>query len=149
MKLRIEDNFELYFKNGSDEWQKVWLKQCFPKTMPHNYLSVLNEDNEELILIKSLSSLSDETKDVISRYLKFKNFKIEIVEILGIEEEYGIRQWQVDTVQGARIFQTAVQDWPTKERGVIRIEDIHNDVYFADLDRLSKQSLKKLSFYVD
>jgi len=148
MKFYLKDNFELYLENEQYE-EKVWLKQCFPKTMPMSYLSVLNQDDKEVLLINKLTDINIDSQNVISKYLKFKNYKIEIIDIMKISEEYGVRQWEVLSSKGNRVFQTAIQDWPKVNGSLVTIEDINNDVYFIDQSKINPESLLKLKIYID
>jgi hypothetical protein len=56
------------------------------------------------------------------------------------------RRWRVETRQGARLFQTRLDDWPrTLPHGGLLIRDVTGDLYHlgrpADLDRGSRDLL--------
>ncbi len=73
-------------------------------------------------------------------------FIFDVSAVLEIEEEVELRNWLVRTHQGARRFQTRLDDWPRKlPDGGLLIRDVTGDFYRvsdpAQLDRTSRALL--------
>lgn len=151
MLFQLKDNFELLYMQNTSDGELVSLKQCFPKTNPERFLSVLDKEGRELELIDSLSSLNEGDKVVIAKYLAFKNFRMRILKILSVEEEFGVRVFKVITDRGERSFQMTLQDWPyMNAEGQVVFEDINSDVYIIDdYSSLDKCTKKYLYTYVE
>lgn len=149
--FELNTNYELLYKSDEGDSQLVSLKQCFPKSYPDQYLSVLSKDGHELKMLESLNALSPSDKEVVTKYLNFKNFRMRITKILSVDEEFGVRVFKVVTDRGERIFQMAMQHWPyLNASDEVIFEDINSDVYIIDnFDDLDKKTRKYLYTYVE
>jgi len=152
MEFTLSRSYELLFKKDiSSESVLVSMKQCFPKSMPDKYLSVLDKEGRELELIDSLSSLDEKNKKIVSHYLQFKNFRMRIKRIISVEEEFGVRVFNVETDRGERSFQMTLQSWPYMNKyGQVIFEDINSDVYMIDdYSEVDAKTKKYLYTYVE
>jgi hypothetical protein len=148
-ELSYRDTNELYYHANGEE-KLVSLKQCFPRTMPDKYLSVMDNEGKEIALIDNIDDLDEHNRKVVSLYLRFKNFNFTVTKIVNIEEEYGVRNWEVETEQGSRRFQTDLQEWPkVNYSNEMSVEDINGDKYLANMTKLDDKSLKILDVYLD
>ena len=111
MKLMLDKDKNIFLEEKG-EWVQTDLCPCFPKTDPHSYLSLKNSEGEELQLIESLSSLEKKNADIIKEHLDFLNFKFIIKGIYAISEDFGVRNYHVETHLGPRRLQTELDDWP-------------------------------------
>ncbi|MFT6633634.1 MAG: hypothetical protein ACJAS4_003605 [Bacteriovoracaceae bacterium] len=129
MLFKIAKNMELYFFQNQS-WAPVDLKPCFPNSFKDKYFSIRDKDGKEVYLIESLAQLEEINRKTIIEYLKFKTFRFEIVGIHRIEEDFGVRHFEVKTNKGDRNFQTNLDDWPTIQKdGSILIDDLFGDQY--------------------
>jgi len=78
-------------------------------------------------------------------------FVMEIVRLESVEEEVEIRQWNVEALQGARLFQTRLDDWPRElPGGGVLIRDLAGDLCVVpDPGALDKHSRSLLWAFVD
>ncbi|MBT4792280.1 MAG: DUF1854 domain-containing protein [Halobacteriovoraceae bacterium] len=130
MMFKLEDNMALSYL-VEKIWCAVEVKPCFPLTDVAHFFSVRNDDGAELLLIESLSDLEKEDQPIIQRYLNFKTFCFEIIGLYQVEEDFGVRHFEVKTKQGDRNFQTKLDDWPKKmPNGSFLITDLNGDEYF-------------------
>jgi hypothetical protein len=150
MKLEFKNNFELQFEVDK-KMVPVKLIQCFPENHPQKYLSVVDEDGKELAFIESLDQISSEMAQEVKCYLKYKNFRFEILKIEDVEDNFGLRNWKVVTKQGKRTFQMTVQDWPKLlKNNDVYFTDLAGDQYFlADYKKLDKISKRHLVSYIE
>lgn len=136
MNFKIAEDKKLFWLQNKTWWE-VELKPCFPTSNPNKYFSIRDEKGNELSLIENLDNLDDENRSIIENYLSFKNFVFEILGIYTVDEDFGLRHFEVKTSKGDRCFQTPLEDWPeVDEDGTIRINDLYGEQY----------QIKKLEF---
>jgi len=129
-----------------DEERAVWVRRCFPWSEPGRYLSLRDGDEEEFALVRDPAELDAASRAALETALALAGFVFDITRVLEIEEEVEIRRWRVETKQGARLFQTRLDDWPRPlPHGGLLIRDVTGDLYHlgrpADLDRESRDLL--------
>jgi hypothetical protein len=153
--LELEGETALTLRSAGDgrlfaivggETVAVRLRQCFPWSEPHRYLSLRDEDDEEVALVEDPAALEPESRRAIEQALAEAGFVLHVVRVLSIEEEVEIRQWKVETKHGPRSFQTHLDDWPRAlPMGGLLIRDVAGDLYFLgaphEMDRTSKELL--------
>jgi hypothetical protein len=129
----------------------VKLRRCFPWTAPNRYISLQTEDNEELALVADPIELDAASRQALSRALADVGFVLQILRIHELEEEFELRCFDVDTPQGRRTFQTALDAWPreTPDGGLL-IEDVAGDLFrIDDPDALDPRSRELVWELVD
>jgi len=150
--LELENTTEVRIQNGllfaivDGEPVSVRLRQCFPWSEPHRFLSLRDEDDEEVALIEEPAVLAPESRYAIEQALAEAGFVLEVTRVVSIEEEVEIRQWKVETKHGPRSFQTHLDDWPRAlPNGGLLIRDVAGDLYLlatpGEMDRRSKELL--------
>ena len=135
-----------------DNWERpVWVRRCFPWSEPGQFISLRNDDDEELALVGDVAELDEASRRVLEQALADAGFVFELTGVLGIDEEVEIRHWRVTTRQGERSFQTRLDDWPRElPRGGLLIRDLSGDLYhLPDPALLDKNSRKLLWAFVD
>jgi hypothetical protein len=134
-----------------DEAVAVRLRQCFPWSEPHRFLSLRDEDDEEIALVEDPAQLAPSSRQALEHALTDAGFVLEVVRVLSIEEEVEIRQWHVVTAQGERFFQTHLDDWPrVLPKGGLLIRDVAGDLYLlADPTSMDARSRTLLWAFVD
>ncbi len=129
-----------------DQERAVWVRRCFPWSEPGHYLSLRDNDENEFALVRDPAELDAVSREALETALAVAGFVFEITRVLEIEEEVEIRRWRVETRQGARVFQTRLDDWPRSlPHGGLLIRDVTGDLYHlgrpAALDRHSRALL--------
>lgn len=151
-ELTIERRLDgqLWATMDGDE-RPVRVHRCFPWSEPGRFLSLRDQDNEEFALVGALDELSLASRRVLEGAIAEAGFVLEVTRIEEVEEEVEIRRWKVDTRQGARSFQTRLDDWPTDvPGGGIVIRDVAGDLYHvADPESMDDRSRKWLWAFVD
>ena len=130
----------------SEGFRPVVVRRCFPWSEPTRHISLRNDDDVEVALVRDPSRLDPESRAALELALAEAGFLLELTRIVSVEEEVEIRHWSVDTRQGPRTFQTRLDDWPrTLPGGAILIRDVAGDLYHirapAELDRQSRDLL--------
>jgi hypothetical protein len=150
-----EPDEEMLFRRSADgrlhvivegETVPVRLRQCFPWSEPRRYLSLRNDDDEEVAMVEDPATLPTASRAALEGALADAGFVLEVTRVLSIDEEVEIRHWEVETAQGPRAFQTHLDDWPrVLPDGGLLIRDVGGDLYRLpeppSLDRRSRELL--------
>lgn len=129
----------------------VRVHRCFPWSEPGRFLSLRDDDHEELALVRALDDLDDASRAALEGAVAEAGFVLEVTRIVNVDEEVEIRTWEVDTRQGPRSFQTRLDDWPTDvPGGGIVIRDVAGDLYHVrDPAVMDPRSRRWLWAFVD
>ena len=129
----------------------VIVRPCFPWSEARRYLSLRDDANQEVALVKDPGQLDPASRDTLEQALVEAGFLLEVIRVLEVEEEVEIRHWRVETRQGPRTFQTRLDDWPRSlPGGGFLIRDVAGDLYhIAAPGQLDKQSRELLWAFVD
>lgn len=133
------------------EARPVWVRRCFPWSDPMCYVSLRDQDENEVALVADPEALDAESREALEWALASAGFVFQVTRVLEIEEEVEIRNWRVQTRQGERRFQTRLDDWPLElPGGGLLIRDVAGDLYrLAEAGRLDKKSRALLWAFVD
>jgi hypothetical protein len=150
VRLERRIDGQLWAISGKDE-RAVWVRRLFPWSRPVQYVSLRDDDENEVALIRDFGELDRQSRCVLEEALAEAGFVLRIARILEIDEEVEIRNWRVETPYGARTFQTRLDDWPREvPGGGVLIRDVAGDLYLvADPDGLDKKSRDLLWAFVD
>lgn len=131
--------------------EAVRVHRCFPWSEPGCYLSLRDTANEEFAFVASLDELDEGSRAALEQALVEAGFVLEVTRIADVDEEVEIRSWSVETRQGARSFQTRLDDWPTEvPGGGIVIRDVAGDLYHVrDPEAMDEGSRRWLWAFVD
>jgi hypothetical protein len=127
----------------------VKLRRCFPWTFPERYISLQTEENEELAFVADPAQLDAASQAALSQALAEAGFVFLITRVHSVEEDFELRCFKVETPQGSRAFQTALDAWPreTPDGGLL-IEDVAGDVFRIEdprtLDARSRELMWEL-----
>jgi hypothetical protein len=129
----------------------VTVRPCFPWSESQRYISLRDDDHNEVALVKDAAALDPESRAVLEQALAEAGFLLEVTQVLKVEEEVEIRHWRVRTRQGERCFQTRLDDWPRSlPDGGFLIRDVAGDLYhIAAPGALDKRSRELLWAFVD
>ena len=124
----------------------VRVHRCFPWTAPGCFVSLRDQEEEEVALVRDLSELEPESRRVLQSALLEAGFVLEVESVESIEDEIEIRTFRVRTRQGPRRFQTLRDEWPRPmPGGGILLRDVAGDLYLVRdpqaLDRASRDRL--------
>ena len=138
-------------RGGGGAARAVWVQRCFPWSEPGRFLSLRDDDEEEFALVRDPAELDPASRRVLEEGLVAAGFVFEVTRVIAIDEEVEIRHWRVETRQGARTFQTRLDDWPRLlPHGGLLVRDVAGDLYhLADPTALDKRSRALLWAFVD
>jgi hypothetical protein len=124
----------------------VQVRRCFPWTAPARFVSLRDEEETEVALVRDLDELDPVSQRALAASLAEAGFVLDIEAVDHVEDEIEIRTFQVRTRQGPRRFQTLRDEWPRPlPGGGILLRDVAGDLYRvadpAQLDRYSREQL--------
>jgi len=150
-RLSLATDGRLLFQATNGTSHSVRVVRCFPWSEPSRYVSLRDADDAELYFIDRIDVLDADSRRALEGALVAAGFVLCITAIASIEEDFEIRRWQVQTVQGPRSFQTPLDAWPHETpSGELVIEDVAGDLYrFPKLDTLDAKSKQLLWAFID
>jgi hypothetical protein len=149
-QLSYKDN-NLYLHRADGSSVMVQARPCFPWSEPSKYITLRDFQNRELELVGDPAVLDAGSRLALEAGLAASGFIFRIQRIACIEVEFEIRNWTVTALQGQRIFQTRLDEWPkSMPGGGFLLRDVAGDIFFIPpLKDLDIGSRDVLSDYVD
>lgn len=149
-KIERREDRQLWVVRGKTA-SRVRVKRCFPWTEPSRYISLRDDQDNELALVKCLTRLDRDSRAVMEEALAEAGFVLEIIRLESLERDFEIRSWTVETRQGPRTFQTKLDDWPRAlPNGGLLIRDVAGDLfYIPNPGALDFKSQRLLWAFVD
>ena len=118
-------------------------RRLFPVSNPDTYITLLDEDGVEKMVIRSLSDLTKASAAVIRESLEDYYLVPRILRILSKAEKYGTLRWTVETDRGVISFdiRNRNHDISVMRSGFVRVRDANDNRYvIEDCNKLDKKS---------
>jgi len=156
-RLSTEDELKVEKRVDGQLWAgrngnatAVQVVRCFPWSQPDRFISLRDDDENEVALISELSELDRESRISVEGALIEAGFVLQIEKVYSVNEDFEIRNWKVKTRQGDRSFQTKLDDWPIKlPGGNILFRDVSGDLFFIeDIDKLDEETRRHLWAFI-
>ena len=122
-------------------------RRLFPVSSLDTYITLLDKDGKEAALIRSLSSLSADSRATVVASLDDYYLVPHITRIISSDEKYGTLRWVVETDRGVKGFDIRNRNHDIKvyKDGRVRVRDSDDNRYVIDDFRaLDSQSRSKL-----
>lgn len=152
-KFRRNGDFLAVTLNSADtkEYTRVKLHRMFPFNCPDNYISVLNNDSEEIGIITDFSNFDTDTVELIKNELDRKYYVCKLNSIISVKERFGFSYWKAMSEHGEISF--TIKDVHSSIRvngiGNILISDIDSNRYeLPEMDKLDSKSKKLIELYL-
>jgi hypothetical protein len=84
--------------------------RTFPLTDPEHYISLLDEEEDEIGVIEDPRKLEAKSRRVLRSLLDHTYFLPIIQKIKRITEDYGVYRWEVETNKGEKTFEIRGRD---------------------------------------
>jgi hypothetical protein len=140
-----------HFAHWGEHTASVRVVRCFPWSERDRFFSIRDGEDHEIALINTLNDLFNASVQVLEQALAEAGFIFEVTRVQEVREEFEIRNWTVQTAQGARTFQTRRDEWPRRTgQGGMLVRGVAGDLYhIASEESLDPDSKRLLSVYVD
>ena len=145
LKLEWRKDGQLWAVRNGEE-KPVRVRRLFPWSVPARHVSLRDAHDHEFALVGPREMLDAASAQALDEAMVAAGFVLEVTAVLDIDEEVEVRAWKVETRQGARTFQTHLDDWPRETPGGgLLIRDVAGDLYHvprpAALDPESREWL--------
>ena len=151
------ENAAFFRKNGflylnfDGKEQRVFLCRQFPFELLWEFVSVLDEEQNEVGIIRRLSDFGDEAQELLGTELKRRYYTPVIQRIISMKERYGFSYWKVITESGEVSF--TLHD---TYRSIIHAGEYRLFLFDVDGNRfeipdvrvLDRKSYKKIELYL-
>ena len=129
----------------------MFLVRAFPFSNADCFISVQDEQNEEIGIIENLSDFDEDTAAVLKEQLKLRYFTPKITKILKAKDMGGMAYFECETDKGNASFCFRIGT-----EAILRLSDtriIFNDEQgnrfeIEDITRLSQKEQKKIDLYI-
>ena len=151
------ENALFYQKNGflyiryREKEQRVFLCRQFPLEMLWEFISVLDESQQEIGIIRRTDLFRGEVKELLETELKRRYYAPVIEEILQVKERYGFSYWKVRTEEGTvnftlhDTFRSIVR---AQENRLLLLDVDGNRFEIPNVEDLDRKSYKKIELYL-
>lgn len=125
-------------------------RRLFPITDPENYITLLDSKEKEKALIKSLSSVTKESREAIEGCFGDYYMIPKITAVLAVEDRLGTLKWRVMTDRGEVTFRIRNRhsDIKVLDGNRLFVRDSNDNRYLSDLDSLDKASMRLIFSYL-
>ncbi len=150
-------NSSFYFKNGflyiktEGVDTRAILARQFPFDRLWEYISVLDPEQNEVGIIRTLEDFSGEDKKLLREELSRRYYSPVVKKILAMKERYGFSYWRVETSEGEMKFtmsDTFRNILHVGEHRLIFLDVDGNRFEIPDVTRLDKKSCKFIELYL-
>jgi len=144
----------LALDNGGEqkEYNRIFLHRAFPFELGFEYISVLDDEKNEIGMIYNVSDFDDSSRDVIVKEIERKYYSPAIKEIKSLKERYGFSHWRV-VLDDGREHSFTMQDTyknilHTSEDSIILVDVDSNRYTVKSISGLSARSYRKIELYL-
>ena len=123
----------------------------FPFELEWEFISVMNEEQAEVGIIKSVSLFEGVGEELIRTELRRRYYAPVIDKILGVKERYGFSYWRVHTAEGNVSFtlhDTYRSIIRASHNRVVLLDVNGNRFEIPDVEALDRKSYKKIELYL-
>lgn len=130
---------------------RVSLRRNFPLEELWSLLSVLDEKEEEVGMIRELSQFGAEEEALLRAELERRYYAPVILKILSLKERFGFSYWKVETAEGKMEFtlRDTYKSLIRPDGNRVFILDVDgNRFVIPDVTALDRKSYRKIELYL-
>lgn len=151
------ENTTFYLKNDflhikTEAYEgRAFLCRQFPFELEWEFISVMNEEQAEVGIIKSVSLFEGVGEELLRTELRRRYYAPVIDKILGVKERYGFSYWRVHTAEGNVNFtlhDTYRSIIRASHNRVVLLDVNGNRFEIPDVQALDRKSYKKIELYL-
>ena len=136
-------------ENG-DVFTDLEPRRLFPITDLNRYITLLDEKEKEIALIKEISDLDEESAKAVNDC--FKDFYMipKITAVLEVNDKFGVLKWKVMTDRGEISFSIRNRHSDIKVLGKKRlfIRDSNDNRYLGNINEFDSHTMRKIFCYI-
>ena len=129
-----ENNLVNVEREGGERFEMLEPRRLFPVSNLDNYITLLDNDGEEIAIIKSLNDISEDSRRIIRESLSNYYLVPKITRIISVTEKYGTLRWDVETDRGVKSFdiRNRNHDIKVQKSGAVRVRDADDNRYVIE-----------------
>lgn len=150
-EVRITENDGIFvdveFYHTKEKLEAVELHRLFPRSGSNKYIVILNEEGEQLAIIRNIDNLDPDSKAIVTRVLDEYYMIPRITRFISMTEKFKIWMWTAETDRGVITFEIRNHIASIKPLydGRVLIKDANDNRYeIPDYRLLDKESQKML-----
>lgn len=145
-KITVNENnlVNLTLQNGN-VFEKLEPRRLFPVSRIDRYITLLDTDGKEIAVIRNLSDIDKDSREVIEYSLNDYYLVPHITRIISISEKNGKIHWTVETDRGYKEFDVRNRNHDVRvyNDGRVRVRDSDDNRYiisdYRSLDAHSRR----------
>ncbi len=148
-EFQLQNGF-LYISHG-EKTQRAFLCRQFPFELLREFISVLDEEQQEIGIIRRLDDFTGEAGELLTKELNRRYYTSVVLSILNVKERYGFSYWKVKTAEGELSFtlhDTYRSIVRAGEKRILFLDVNGNRFEIPDIDALDRKSYKKIELYL-
>ncbi len=138
-------------ENTVKEYDRIFLHRAFPFDSPESFISVQDQEKNEIGMISEIGIFPEETAALLRRELSRKYYSPILTGITAIRKRYGYAYCTAITAHGPISF--TLRD---VERSITRIDDKQilitdidgNRYSIPDISKLDRKSFRQIELYI-
>ena len=125
-------------------------RRLFPLSDLDHYITLLNDKEKEVALIKDLADIDQKSREAIEGCFEDYYMIPTITEIIHVEDKFGTLKWKVMTDRGEILFsiRNRHSDIKCYDGEHMLVRDSNDNRYLATVSKLDKKSLHKIYSYL-
>lgn len=125
-------------------------RRLFPLSDLNHYITLLNDKEKEVAMIKDLDAISPDSKEAIEGCFSDYYMIPTITEILQVEDKFGVLKWKVLTDRGEILFtiRNRHSDIKCYDGEHMLVRDSNDNRYLTTISKLDKKSLRRIYSYL-
>ncbi len=130
---------------------RAFLCRQFPFELEWEFISVMNEQQQEVGIIKSVSFFEGESGEMLCTELRRRYYTPVIDRIISVKERYGFSYWRVHTPEGNVNFtlhDTYRSIIRAARNRVVMLDVNGNRFEIPNIEALDRKSYKKIELYL-
>lgn len=145
--VHFENNLVTLKTADGRVFERLEPRRLFPVSRADIYITLLDTEGVEVALIKALTDIDSESREVVETSLDDYYLVPHITRIISTGEKYGTLRWTVETDRGIKNFDIRNRNHDIKmfKDGKVRVRDSDDNRYVIDdymkLDAHSKARL--------
>ena len=142
--ITINENNLVDLKTESGEvYERLEPRRLFPVSRADNYITLLNEEGIEIAVIRNMTDLNKESRDIVQYSLDDYYLVPHIIKIYSVSEKNGKIHWAIETERGYKEFDIRNRNHDVRvySDGRVRVRDSDDNRYIiTDYKKLDKHS---------
>ncbi len=151
-EVRITENDGIFvdveFYHSKEKYEGLEIHRLFPRSGSNKYIVLLNEEGEQIAIIRNIENLDPESKAVVEKVLEEYYMIPRITRFITMTEKFKIWMWTAETDKGIITFEIRNHIASIKPLydGRVLIKDANDNRYeIPDYRKLDIKSQKMLN----